>query len=199
MDHDQAIRVVMIAGMAIILPIAAYHRVKAHATGERLDRRQEGLFIMIALRLTGIAGMVGLLLYLVNPRWMAWSSMHVSVALRWAGVALGIAAGMLVVWTFRSLGKNLTDTVVTRREHTLVMRGPYRWVRHPLYLSVMLSVVANTLAAANWFILLTGALCFALIVARTRREEVFLLARFGDAYADYRRRTGWFFPRFRAS
>ncbi len=195
MDQEQTIRVVMIAGAAILLPIAGYHRVKAHATGEKLDRRQEGLFIMIALRLMGIAGMVGLLLYLLNPRWMAWSSVPLPGWLRWVGIALGAAAGILLVWTFRSLGKNLTDTVVTRREHTLVTRGPYRWIRHPFYATVILSVLANSLAAANWFIFATGALCFVLIVLRTRTEEQLLLARFGGAYADYMQRTGRFFPR----
>ena len=44
-----------------------------------------------------------------------------------------VTACGLLVWTFRCLGKNLTDTVVTRQEHTLVMQGPYRWVRHPFY------------------------------------------------------------------
>ena len=40
---------------------------------------------------------------------------------------------VLLIWTLRSLGPNLTDTVVTRQAHTLVTRGPYRWVRHPFY------------------------------------------------------------------
>ena len=71
--------------------------------------------------------------------------------------------------------KNLTDTVVTRREHTLVTKGPYRFVRHPFYDALALSVTANALVAANWFLLVGGILTFALIVLRTRREEDRLL------------------------
>ena len=49
---------------------------------------------------------------------------------------------------------NLTDTVVTRKEHTLVTSGPYRWVRHPFYSAFGLAVLANSVTAANF---LSGA------------------------------------------
>ena len=77
---------------------------------------------------------------------------------------------------------NLTDTVVTRRAHTLVTHGPYGWVRHPFYDSMALLILASSLIAANWFFLLTGSVVLFLIVVRTRTEEEKLLARFGDAY-----------------
>jgi hypothetical protein len=51
----------------ILLPITAYHRRRSQATGEKLDRRQEGLFILITLRPIGIAGMLGLIAYMANP------------------------------------------------------------------------------------------------------------------------------------
>ena len=104
-----------------------------------------------------------------------------------------------MVVTFRTLGKNLTDTVVTRAEHTLVTRGPYRWVRHPFYLATALAVVANSLVTANWFLALTGGIAFGLLVLRTRTEEEKLIERFGEDYKEYMERTGRFFPRlFRA-
>jgi protein-S-isoprenylcysteine O-methyltransferase Ste14 len=84
--------------------------------------------------------------------------------------------------------------VVTRKAHTLVTVGPYRWVRHPFYDAVALAVLANSLVAANWFLLATGALLMTMMVIRTRREEAHLLARFGDAYRSYMNRTGRFFP-----
>jgi protein-S-isoprenylcysteine O-methyltransferase Ste14 len=195
MNHDQTFRVVLIAGSLLLLPIAAYHRLKSQATGEKLDRRQEGLFILFTLRPVGVVGMLGLVAYMVDPSWMAWSSVTMPDWLRWIGVGVGVVAGGLLIWTLHSLGKNLTDTVVTRREHTLVTRGPYGWVRHPFYDSLALCVLANSLVAANWFLLPTGGLLFVLIIVRTRKEEEKLLARFGDAYRAYLERTGRFLPR----
>src|SRR5439155_11491472 len=83
---------------------------------------------------------------------------------------IAIACGLLV-WTFRCLGKNLTDTVVTRQEHTLVIQGPYRWVRHPFYDSAALLAVGVSLTAANWFLFVTGVVLFCLLIIRTRTEE----------------------------
>ena len=106
--------------------------------------------------------------------------------------------GALVVWTFRCLGKNLTDTVVTRQEHTLVTRGPYRWVRHPFYDSAALLMVAISLIASNWFLFLTGVVAVSLLIIRTRTEEQKLVARFGDSYRLYMQQTGRFVPRIGA-
>jgi protein-S-isoprenylcysteine O-methyltransferase Ste14 len=195
MREDDTFRIVLLAGMLIVLPIAAYYRVRSQRTGERLDRRQEGLFILVTLRPLGLAMMAGLIAYIVSPRAMAWSSVALPLWLRWTGVALGTIAGTLLIWTMRSLGKNLTDTVVTRKEHTLVTAGPYRWVRHPFYVAVALAMLANALVAANWFLFVAGALAVALLAIRTAKEEANLLARFGDRYASYMQRTGRFVPR----
>ena len=195
MNPDDTFAVVLRIGWLILLPVMVFHRIRSQMTGERLDRRQEGALVLLTLRPAGIAHIVGVIVYMVNPSRMAWSAMPLPIWLRWTGVAMGAAAGCLLVWTLVSLGKNLTDTVVTRKAHTLVTTGPYRWVRHPFYGAVALSMLANSLAAANWFLLVTGALLLTMIVVRTRREEENLLARFGDSYRAYRDRTGRFLPR----
>jgi protein-S-isoprenylcysteine O-methyltransferase Ste14 len=95
-----------------------------------------------------------------------------------------------------NLGKNLTDTVATRKDHSLVTSGPYRFVRHPFYLSGLVSLVGGSLATANWFLLLAGLLPLGFLVVRTKTEEQKLIERFGDEYRNYMARTGRFFPRF---
>jgi protein-S-isoprenylcysteine O-methyltransferase Ste14 len=78
----------------------------------------------------------------------------------------------------------------------LVTTGPYRWVRHPFYVSVLLLVCGAALLAANWFIGVCGLLVFALQAIRTRIEERKLVERFGEEYRLYMKRTGRFAPRF---
>jgi protein-S-isoprenylcysteine O-methyltransferase Ste14 len=56
---------------------------------------------------------------MIEPDWMAWSSLPLPSWLRWLGVALAVCSGVLVVWTFHHLGKNLTDTVVTRESRAI--------------------------------------------------------------------------------
>ena len=194
MSDDQLFRWILLAGFVLFMPIGIYHRLKAR-TGEKLDRWQEGLFILITLRLVGVAGIAGLIAYLINPACMAWAAVLLPVWLRWTGVGLALIAGMLSVWMFRTLGRNLTDTIVTRKQHTLVTTGPYRWVRHPFYSSAALVVLGNSLVAANGFFFAAGCLMFVLLVIRTRKEEQNLIARFGDDYRNYMQRTGRFVPR----
>jgi protein-S-isoprenylcysteine O-methyltransferase Ste14 len=194
MPDEHTFRTLLAVGFATVFPFALYRRLKSQATREPLDRSQEGLFMLATLRPAGIACWGGLVAYLLNPAWMAWSSMPLPDWLRLTGVALFVASAALLVWTLRSLGPNLTDTVVTRKAHTLVTTGPYRWVRHPFYASTAVLVLASALIAANWFILLTGALVFVLLAVRTSVEERHLEARFGESYRAYRDGTGRFLP-----
>ena len=199
MNHAQTFRAVLIVVFLLVLPIGIYHRLKSQATREKLDRGQEGLFILATLRPVGIAFWLGVIAWMVDPGWMAWSSVSFPAWLRWTGVGVIATACGLLVWTFHCLGKNLTDTVVTRRKHTLVIHGPYRWVRHPFYDSAALLMVAVSLIAANWFLLVTGVVGFFLLIIRTRTEEKNLVARFGDSYRAYMERTGRFLPRISAN
>ena len=157
MENDNIFRFILILGFSVVFPIGMYHRLKAHlASREKLNRRAEGLFILTTLRPIAILSMLGLLAYVINPAWMSWSSVELPIWVRWLGVGLGVMAAALLIVVFRNLGTNITDTVVTRANHTLVTGGPYRWVRHPYYVAFALAVAANSVVTANWFLALTG-------------------------------------------
>ena len=195
MQDDQLFRAILACGLTVVLPVGIYYRLRSQASGEKLDRRREGFFILCALRPLALASMIGLLTFVASPSRMTWSSLTLPLWLRWMGVEVGVVAAFLLIWTFQSLGTNLTDTVVTRKDHTLVTSGPYRFVRHPFYVAFTLAIAANTLATANWFIGLTGGLVVVLLVIRTTTEEEQLTKRFSDDHVTYMKRTGRFLPR----
>jgi len=197
MNQDDMLQLVLVVGFLAVILITLYYRIKSGASGEKLDRRQEGLFILATLRPVGLMLWLGVIAYMVNPPWMAWSSVPLPSWLRWTGVVVCAIAAAFLTWTFHSLGANLTDTVVTRRAHTLVKHGPYRWVRHPFYDAMALLISAIALIAANWFVLVTGAVFFVLLAVRSRTEEAKLLAHFGEPYRVYRQSTGRFVPKLR--
>src|SRR5262245_51037299 len=199
MDSDNTFRLILAGTIAILFPIGIYHRLRSAAAREKLDRRQEGWFMLISLRLIGWSALLGIWAFVLNPQWMAWAAVPLPPWLRWVGVGFLPLTGVWVTWTFRHLGKNLTDTVVTRKEHTLVTTGPYRLVRHPFYVGGGLGIVAMSLVTANAAIAAGGVAALILLAVRTRTEEQKLIERFGDEYRQYMRRTGRFFPRLRAS
>ncbi|HVQ41217.1 MAG TPA: isoprenylcysteine carboxylmethyltransferase family protein [Vicinamibacterales bacterium] len=196
MTDDAVFRWVMVAGFAAVVGITAPHRVRA-GTREKLDRRKEGVFMLATLRPAGGALWFSMIAYMINPAWMAWSATPLPVWLRWTGAGFCALCVALLLWTLPALGTNLTDTVVTREHHTLVTRGPYRWIRHPFYVAMALVTVGAALVAANWFILASGIVVFTLLAVRSRVEEEQLAARFGDAYREYQKRTGRFLPKLK--
>ena len=195
MNQESTFRAVLGAGFLAIVMLMLYHRLRSWESKEPLDRGQEGVFILATLRPIGLAMWLAVIAYLINPEWMAWSAVPLPPWLRWSGAAVVFIGIALLAWTLRNLGVNLTDTVVTRQAHTLITKGPYRWVRHPFYDALALFVVGFALLTANWFILATGALVFILLAIRSRTEEALLLARFGETYRAYKESTGRFLPR----
>ncbi len=76
-----------------------------------------------------------------------------------------------------------------------VTHGPYRWVRHPFYVTAALLMASATLLTANWLIGVTSVFVLGLLAIRTPKEEQMLVERFGQQYRDYMARMGRFFPR----
>jgi protein-S-isoprenylcysteine O-methyltransferase Ste14 len=195
MNLDATFRPILVIAFFTIIGIALPFRIRSQSTGETLDRTQEGIFTMIALRLGGLLLWGSVIAFMISPGSMRWSSLPLTATFRWSGVGLCALTAVLLMWTLRSLGKNLTDTVVTRQAHTLVTRGPYQWVRHPFYDCMFLFMSGTALMAANWFVLATGLVVFTILAARSRTEEQKLLERFGQPYRAYQARTGRFLPR----
>ncbi len=194
MSPEIPFRLALLATLVLTMGVVVYHRVRAHS-GERFDRREEGVALAVALRLAGLALWLFTLVYLIRPEWMRWAALPLIEPVRWAGAAVGLLCAGLMYWTLASLGKNLTDTVATRGGATLVTDGPYRFVRHPFYVVAGLLMLSVTLLTASAAIGIGGLVVLALLVLRTPNEERRLLETFGEPYEAYRRRTGAFFPK----
>jgi protein-S-isoprenylcysteine O-methyltransferase Ste14 len=195
MTSEDPFRITLLTIFCLTIVVVAYHRVQAAKSGERISRREEGLLWAVALRLAGLCMWLATLAYLVDPAWMEWAQVALPNPLRWSGAVVGSLGCALMVWTLVNLGRNLTDTVVTRANATLVTTGPYRWVRHPFYFAVSLLMIAVALLTANWFIGLSALAVLAMLVARTGKEEQKLIEKFGDDYRAYMATTGRLWPR----
>jgi len=104
--------------------------------------------------------------------------------LGWFVAALGLA---VVVWAGWTMGSSLSPFPRPPRDAQLVDRGPYRYLRHPIYVGGVLFFGGLALVFSIYGLVLTAVLAV-FWVAKARLEERHLLARF-PGYADYRRRT----------
>ena len=102
----------------------------------------------------------------------------------WIVAAAGLALG---IWAGVTMGSSLSPFPRPPRHAELVDRGPYRFLRHPIYVGGFLFFAGLSLVFSVYALALT-ALLASFWVAKARLEERHLLARFPD-YAAYRRRT----------
>jgi protein-S-isoprenylcysteine O-methyltransferase Ste14 len=195
--YENVFRILAIAIFIVGAAISSSFRRKAEKNdSEKISLMEEGMLMTVVLRILGLSTWGGVFAYMINPNWMKWSSIDLPDVLRWIGVMLGILGDLLAYWVFSNLGNNVTPTVVTRRSAQLITSGPYRWVRHPLYLMGFIGYAGFALLAENWFIALMAALVFGVLVIRTEKEEINLIEKFGSEYRKYMEQTGRFFPKF---
>jgi protein-S-isoprenylcysteine O-methyltransferase Ste14 len=142
-------------------------------------------------------GYVGaLLVYVFFPSILAWAAFPLPSWLRWIGAGVTAAALLLLAWVQWSLGKNFNTTLHLREGHTLVVSGPYRWVRHPMYTALFLLGVGFLLLTANAFVGVPLLVALPVIVIqRIGKEETMMVEQFGNEYRSYMQRTGRFLPR----
>lgn len=181
--------------MVTSILISSYFRHRARQISGTIPRTAEGP-LAVALRLLMTLPAVAIIgLYLFAPDWLNWAQIELPVSVRLSAAFILAVLPLGVLWVFTSIGSNISETVLTKANHQLVMHGPYRWVRHPLYAVALLALLALGLMAANALLLLiwaSGAAVFRGIVIP--REEAHLVARFGGAYERYRARTGALLP-----
>ena len=115
-------------------------------------------------------------------------------SVRAAGEALGAGGLTLLVWSGRTLGRNLTPLPTPVAGSTLVKRGPYRHVRHPIYTALLLLAGGWTVARGGGMSVAGTLLLAGLLRHKAGIEDAALAARHPDHPA-YRARTGAFLPR----
>ena len=103
---------------------------------------------------------------------------------------------LFAVWARLTLGSNWSGTVTIKTNHQLIRRGPYRWIRHPIYTGMLAALLATAIAQGLLSGLVGFAFVFLALYRKARREEKFLAQEFGEAFTEHRQYTGMFLPRF---
>jgi protein-S-isoprenylcysteine O-methyltransferase Ste14 len=129
---------------------------------ERWDRVLMGLYTILLLTLPIVAGL--------DAARFGWSAPSLGVQiLGWLLLVAGLA---IVAWTMAA-NTYLSERVRIQedRGHRVVTGGPYRYVRHPMYVGVILALLGAPLALASLWALIPGAACALLFVVRTALED----------------------------
>jgi protein-S-isoprenylcysteine O-methyltransferase Ste14 len=194
--NENIFRILAAIIFLIGVSISGYFRHKADKeTGEKVSWKDEGIAMILVLRIGGLLLWLSMIGYLFYPPLLAWSQVGLPEWARWLGVGIGIICVFLIYWMFSSISTGITPTVATRSEHKLSTSGPYRWIRHPLYTFGTLFFLSFALMADSWFIALMAVLAIVLLSMRLPNEEAHLIEKFGNEYREYMKQTGKFLPK----
>jgi protein-S-isoprenylcysteine O-methyltransferase Ste14 len=135
-----------------------------------------------------------LLYFTIRFRWSAFDYSGLLI-FRSFGLALMLFGAAFNVWGRLYLKTNWADHVRIYDDQTLITTGPYRFVRHPLYASIIWMFYGAAIAYLNPLAAIENTLIFIpAMIYRSNLEERALQETFGEQYADYRKKTGRFFP-----
>jgi len=111
-----------------------------------------------------------------------------------AAAVLCVIGLAFAVWARVTLGRNWSGVVTLKEDHELVERGPYRFVRHPIYTGILTMFFATALAVGHLAGFAATLLMFASFWIKLRDEEELMLQHFPGQYAAYRQGTRRIIP-----
>ena len=112
----------------------------------------------------------------------------------WASVVVVVLGMALTVWARRVLAGNWSALVTIKDDHELIRRGPYRFVRHPIYSGLLVALAASAVARGEWRGLVGVAIAFAALWHKLGTEERWLTETFGPAYQRYQAEVSALIP-----
>jgi len=112
-----------------------------------------------------------------------------------ASMILGPPSVILAWMATRHLGKQWRFEAALSEDHELIKTGPYRWLRHPIYASLLGMLLETGLARAWWPLLIAGVVFYLIgTEIRVRAEDGLLASRFGEEFAHYKQTTQAYLP-----
>ena len=194
MRNQRGFRVMLSTLYMLVMFVRLFYMRRGSESGQTISRTREERLTLPLLASINVLGSIAGVVYVFAPKRIRWAALPMPTWSRWVGVGLGIVCLPLFAWTHHALEKNWSLALVIKEQHTLVSKGPFRWVRHPMYTTIFLQSLAFFLLSANWVIGITGLGSSIFCVARVADEEALMIEEFGDQYRAYMERTGRFLP-----
>ena len=114
--------------------------------------------------------------------------------LRTAALAVYIFFSWVQIWAYKSLGSSYSQDVLIMKNHSLVRRGPFKFIRHPQYLSQILLDLGAGLATLSYIIIPLVIVEIPFLIMRAGLEEKLLAKYFKDDFQKYKKNTGFMLP-----
>jgi len=137
-------------------------------------------------------------IFFATTNWFDFANYALPAWAGWVGTVI-LASALSVFWrAHKDLGLNWSPTLEIREKHELITKGIYGIIRHPMYASQWLWVIAQPLLLQNWVVGFANLLVFIpFYFLRVQAEETLMIEQFGDDYRAYIQKVGAVFPKLR--
>ena len=136
--------------------------------------------------------LVGLVLGIFKIGTFEYSSSNYT--LRLIGLAVYLVFSWVQVWAYKTLGENYSQEIVVFKNHKLVVKGPFKFVRHPQYISQILMDLGASIAVMSYIILPIALFQIPFIIFRATIEDKLMNKHFGDEFKAYKTKSGFMIP-----
>jgi protein-S-isoprenylcysteine O-methyltransferase Ste14 len=123
------------------------------------------------------------LILIPRTAWSGW------IGAVFCGCGLGLA-----IWARIILGRNWSGVVTLKEDHELIQRGPYHFVRHPIYTGLQSMFLGTAIAFGHLAAFIAVPLVFVSFWIKLSHEERLMLQQFPNDYPDYQRRVKRIIP-----
>src|SRR5687767_11404291 len=118
--------------------IRVYYWGVANAVAGQKSVREEGRLLLMVRMLLALPAFILMTTFMYAPDALPWDRIELPGSAVIVGAVLGVISLLFLSWVHRHLGRNFSTTLHIRDDHSLVTTGPYRFVRHPMYLAFIL-------------------------------------------------------------
>lgn len=115
-------------------------------------------------------------------------------SLRYLGLAFTFIGYFLMNWSVKALGKQFSINVTIQKDHELITNGPYRVIRHPRYLGLLIFFTGISLVFRSWISLVFVFLTTLVILWRIGDEEKLMQNEFLEKWNAYAQKTWRLIP-----
>lgn len=114
--------------------------------------------------------------------------------LRIIGLIFYLIFSWVQIWAFKTLGENYSQDIAIKKDHQLVITGPFKIIRHPQYLSQILLDLGGAIATLSFILFPLAIIQIPFLFMRASIEDKLLEKNFGENFKNFKKKTGQIFP-----
>jgi protein-S-isoprenylcysteine O-methyltransferase Ste14 len=143
-----------------------------------------------------LALLISLILLLLSAKifFLSYILIRFTVFINIISIFLSILGLIICVYSRTILGGNWSKNVVIKKDHELITSGLYKYVRHPIYLGLLMLFLGTAIAIGNLGCILGFVLLFFSFYIKLKEEENLMIEQFKEKYLDYMKRTKALIP-----